>query len=196
MRLFSFLTMMLFSSALTAAEFQLPDFALGTAKAEMKAEVLAKTSVTVFETEAKIDTVWADDKLAAVQLTFYHGADYPTLRQKTTVLLQQLTTEFGAISWVSAEANPASAVTPEQQLELLDQVMKTAAETVAGYKQSHLANSTLVLDFQPTPQPDNSRLHLTISYSSISAEYRLELFIDDKKAPERTSGAIVNLEAF
>jgi hypothetical protein len=52
-----------------------------------------------------------------------------------------------------------------------------------------------MLDFQPEPQPDNSRLHLQIRFSSINNEYMLVLFVDEKAAA-RTAAAIINLEAF
>ena len=98
--------------------------------------------------------------------------------------------------WVSSEMKPEANQSLEQQLTMLDQVMAKAAETAAGYKQSHLANSTFVLDFQPLPQPDNLRIHLAISYSSLKAEYALDLFFDERTTAERTASGIVNLEAF
>jgi hypothetical protein len=188
--------MFVFSSPALAVDFQLPDYVLGKAKTELSPEVLAKPSVNLFSADAKIELQWTEDKLAAVQLTYYQGTDYEVLKQKASLLLQQLSSQFGAIGWVSPEADSSATQTLEQQLGLLDQVMKTAPETAANYKQSHLANSTLVLDFQPTPQPDNSRLHLQISYSSFASEYSMVMFIDDPKAEARTAVAIVNLEAF
>lgn len=196
MRFLTFLVCAFFHSYLIAADFQLPDYVLGTAKADIKAEVLAKTTVTLFEADAEISPLWVEDKLVAVQLSFYKGADYVALRQKVSQLLQQLSLQFGAVVWVSSEASPEANMTLEKQLDLLDQVLKTAVETAAGYKQSHLANSTLVLDFQPAPQPDNVRLHLAVSYSSLHGDYALDLFIDEKTAQERTASGIVNLEAF
>lgn len=196
MRIFYFLAITLFCSPVIAADFQLPDFVLGTKKTDMKAESLAKTSMTLFAAEAVIETEWADDKLKALSLHFYQGVDYKELRQSFSQLQQQLITAFGALVWVSAETTADSTQTPEQQLALLDQLMATAVQTTAGYRQSHLANSTLVMDFQPAPQPDNNRLHLQVSFSSLTDEYRLILFIDDKTAPERTAPAVINLEAF
>jgi hypothetical protein len=196
MRIFSFFVMTLFSFSLLAADFQLAELSLGAKKADIKAETLATTHLTLFEAEAKVEMVWTEDQLTAVLLNFYQGSDYPQLKQKFSALQQQLTANFGAVSWISPDTEPTESISPEQQLHLLEQVMKNAAETAATYKKSHLANSTLVLDFQPTPQPDNSRLHLQLSYSSISGEYSLILFVDEKTAAARTATAIVNLEAF
>jgi hypothetical protein len=196
MRVFSLFALMMFSSTTLAADFQLPDLALGSAKAEIKPEILNKTTVQLFQTDAKVEIQWAEDKIAALQLTFYQDADYEVLRQKTSSLLTQVSYQFGAVNWVSAEAGATSEQTLEQQLSLLDQVLKTAPQAAATYKQSHLANATMVLDFQPSPQPDNSRLHIQASYSALSNSYSLKLFIDEKTAAERTGFAIVNLEAF
>lgn len=195
MRLFSFLAMMAFSPVLAAADFQVSDYSLGSAKADLKAEILSKTTVTLFEADAKVETQWTEDKLTAVQLSFYQGTDYEILRQKTSQLLTQLSSQFGTVVWVSPEADTAATQTTEQQLGLLEQVMKTAPGTAAAYKQSHLAHTDLVLDFQPNPQPDNSRLHLQISFSSLSGEYSLLLFVDEKTSAERTAAAVVHLEA-
>lgn len=196
MQLFIFFVFMVVSLQLKAAEFQLPGYQLGMAKTAVKADVPEQTSLRVFEADAQTELQWQDDKLVAVQLSFYQGPDYATLRQKADLLLQQLYSQFGAVLWVSSEASPEATQSQEQQLALLDQVLKTAAETAAGYKQSHLANSTLVLDFQPSPQPDNSRLHLQVSFSSFDNNYKLVLFIDETAAAPRTANAIVNLEAF
>lgn len=196
MRLLSFLTIMVFNPLVMAADFQVADYVLGSAKADLKTELVAKTTVTLFETDAKIATQWTDDKLAAVQLSFYQGDDYEILRQKTSQLLTQLSSQFGTVVWVSPEADTAATQTTEQQLDLLEQVMKSATETAAAYKTSHLAHTNLMLDFQPEPQPDNSRLHLQISFSSIDNEYMLVLFVDEKAAAARTAAAIINLEAF
>ena len=86
MRVFSLLALMMFSGTLLAADFQLPDLALGSAKAEIKPEILNKTTVQLFQTDAKVEIQWAEDKIAALQLTFYQDADYEILRQKTSVL--------------------------------------------------------------------------------------------------------------
>lgn len=196
MRVFSFLAMMAFNTAVMAADFQIPDYVLGTEKANLKPEVLSKTTLSLFEADAKVETEWVDGKLTAVQLNFYQGANYEILKQKTSQLFAQLSTQFGAVVWVSPEADSTATQTTEQQLGLLDQVMKTAPEIAAGYKQSHLANTNLILDFKPEPQPDNSRLHLQISFSSINNEYNLIVFVDEKTAAERTAKAVVNLDAF
>lgn len=197
MRGFYLVFLMMFSGALLAADFQLPELALGTEKAQIKPEVLSQTKVQLFEADAQLEIQWAEDKIAALQLTFYQGTDFQLLRQKTSHLLTQIGVQFGSVVWLYAEseADAASAKTLEQQLALLDQVLKSAPEAAAGYKQSHLANSTFVLDFQPSPQPDNNRLHLQVSYSAMTNNYNLTLFIDNKTAPERTAFAIVNLEA-
>jgi hypothetical protein len=196
MRIFSFLAMIAFSPALAAADFQVSDYSLGSAKADLKADLLSKTTVTLFEADAKVETQWTEDKLTAVQLSFYQGADYEILKQKTSQLLTQLSSQFGTVVWVSPEADTAATQTTEQQLGLLEQVMKAAPGTAAAYKQSHLAHTDLILDFQLNPQPDNSRLHLQISFSSLSGEYSLLLFVDEKTSAERTAEAVVNLEAF
>ncbi len=196
MRFLTCLLVIIFSSHLSAAEFQLPDYVLGTAKAEIKTEVLDKTSITLFGADAQLETQWTEDKLAALHLTYYRGADYKVLREKASRLLQQLTTQFGAVIWVSSESATPSQQTIEQQVGLIDQVLEKAAETSAGYRQSHLASTRLVLDFQPSPQPDNLRVHLSLSYVSLKDEYVLELFFDQSTAPERTATSIVNLEAF
>lgn len=196
MRIFSFFVVTLFSFSLLAADFQLGELALGAKKADIKAETLATTNLTLFEADAKVEMVWTEDQLTSVLLSFYQGSDYPQLKQKFSDLQQKLTANFGAVNWISADTEPTESTSLELQLNLLEQVMKNAAETAATYKQSHLANSNLVLDFQPTPQPDNSRLHLQLRYSSISGEYSLILFVDEKTAAARTAIAIVNLEAF
>lgn len=196
MRLFSFLAIMAFSPVIMAADFQVSDYKLGSAKADLKAEILNKTTVHLFEADAKVETQWTENKLAALQLSFYQGADYEILRQKTSQLLAQLNSQFGAVVWVSPEADTATTQSTEQQLGLLDQVMKTASDIAADYKKSHLAHTNLILDFQPNPQPDNSRLHLQISFSSLSGDYSLLLFVDEKTSAERTATAVVNLEAF
>lgn len=196
MRIFSFCAITLFSASLMAADFQLPDFVLGSTKTGLKDEVLAKTSLTLFEAQATVETQWAEDKLQAVLLTYYQGTDYAELKRKFSGLQQQFITAFGALVWVSSEATPNTTQTTEQQLALLDQVMQTAPQMAAGYRQSHLAHSNLILDFQPSPQPDNNRLHLQIRFSSISGEYSLILFVDEKTTAERTAAAVVNLEAF
>lgn len=196
MRLLSFLVMMAFNPLVIAADFQVADYVLGTEKTNLKAELPAKTTVTLFEADAKVETQWTDDKLTSVQLSFYQGDNYGILKQKTSQLLTQLNSQFGAVVWVSPEADTAATQTTEQQLGLLEQVMKSAPETAAGYKTSHLANTQLMLDFQPEPQPDNSRLHLQISFSSINGEYMLVLFVDEKAAVARTAAAIINLESF
>lgn len=196
MRIFSFFAITLFSASLMAADFQLPDLVLGSTKSELKGEVLAKTSLTLFEAQAIVETQWAEDKLQAVLLTYYQGTDYTELRRKFSALQQQFITAFGTLAWVSSEATPDTTQTIEQQLALVDQVMQTAPELAAGYRQSHLAHSNLILDFQPSPQPDNNRLHLQIRFSSINGEFKLMLFVDEKTAAERTAAAVVNLEAF
>lgn len=195
MRICSFFAALLVSSSLIAAEFQLPDFVLGTAQTTLKADPATKTSLTLFETKASVDPQWTEDKLTAVALNFYQGTDYTEFRQKFAELQQGLHIKVGSLAWVSPEATTDTTQSPEQQLALLDQVMKTAPDTADSYKQSHLANANLVLDFQPKPQPDNCRLHLQLSFSSISGEYSVILFVDEKSAAERTAAAVVNLEA-
>lgn len=196
MRLVCLFSLCVLSFRAWSVDFQLPDYVLGKTKAELSAEALNTTSISLFGAEAQLAPQWAEDKLAAVQLSYYQGSDYEVLKQKASLLLEQLSAQFGAVIWVSPEADPSTTQTLEQQLGLLEQVMKTAPETAVNYKQSHLANSTLVLDFQPTPQADNSRLHLQISFSSFDNEYSLTLFIDTPEAEARTAVAIVNLEAF
>ena len=195
MRVFSFLAMLVFSPVVLAADFQVDAYALGTEKASLSAELLNKTTVTLFDAEAKLETQWTEDKLSAVQLNFYQGTDYSALQQKASQLFSQLSARFGAVLWVSPETDTAATQTTEQHLGIVEQVMKTAAKISAEYKKSHSAHTYLMLDFQPEPQPDNSRLHLQISFSSISAEYSLVLFVDEKTAAERTATAVVNLEA-
>lgn len=196
MRGFSFLLMLVFSPVVLAADFQVDAYTLGTEKASLSAELLNKTTVTLFEAEAKVETQWTDDKLSSVQLNFYQGTDYSALHQKASQLFSQLSARFGAVVWVSPATDTASPQNTEQHLAMLDQVMKTALNVSAEYKKSHLAHTNLVLDFQPEPQPDNSRVHLQISFSSVSAEYSLVVFVDEKTAAERTATAVVNLEAF
>lgn len=101
MRLLSFLVMMAFNPLVIAADFQVADYVLCTAKTNLKAELLTKTTVTLFEADAKVETQWADDKLTSVQLNFYQGDNYEILRQKTSQLLTQLSSQFGAVVWVS-----------------------------------------------------------------------------------------------
>ncbi|WP_127020789.1 hypothetical protein [Rheinheimera mangrovi] len=196
MRVFSFVAMLAFSPALLAADFQVDAYVLGAAKASLSAELQNEKTVTLFEAAAKVETQWTEDKLSALQLNYYQGPDYTLLQQKTSLLLTQLSSKFGAVAWVSSETDATTVQSTEQHLGIVEQVMKTADKISADYKTSHLANTRLVLDFQPEPQPDNSRLHLQISYSSISSEYSLMLFVDEKTAVERTATAVVNLEAF
>lgn len=196
MRVFSFVAMLAFSPALLAADFQVDAYVLGAAKASLSAELQNEKTVTLFEAAAKVETQWTEDKLSALQLNYYQGPDYILLQQKTSLLLTQLSSTFGAVAWVSSETDATTVQSTEQHLGIVEQVMKTADKISADYKTSHLANTRLVLDFQPEPQPDNSRLHLQISYSSISSEYSLMLFVDEKTAVERTATAVVNLEAF
>lgn len=196
MRVFSFVAMLAFSPALLAADFQVDAYVLGAAKASLSAELQNEKTVTLFEAAAKVETQWTEDKLSALQLNYYQGPDYTLLQQKTSLLLTQLSSTFGAVAWVSSETDATTVQSTEQHLGIVEQVMKTADKISADYKTSHLANTRLVLDFQPEPQPDNSRLHLQISYSSISSEYSLMLFVDEKTAVERTATAVVNLEAF
>jgi hypothetical protein len=196
MRVFSFVAMLAFSPALLAADFQVDAYVLGAAKASLSAELQNEKTVTLFEAAAKVETQWTEDKLSALQLNYYQDSDYTLLQQKTSLLLTQLSSTFGAVAWVSSETDATTVQSTEQHLGIVEQVMKTADKISADYKTSHLANTRLVLDFQPEPQPDNSRLHLKISYSSISSEYSLMLFVDEKTAVERTATAVVNLEAF
>jgi hypothetical protein len=196
MRVFSFVAMLAFSPALLAADFQVDAYVLGAAKGSLSAELQNEKTVTLFEAAAKVETQWTEDKLSALQLNYYQGPDYTLLQQKTSLLLTQLSSTFGAVAWVSSETDATTVQSTEQHLGIVEQVMKTADKISADYKTSHLANTRLVLDFQPEPQPDNSRLHLQISYSSISSEYSLMLFVDEKTAVERTATAVVNLEAF
>lgn len=187
--------MTLFSASVMSADFQLPNYMLGVEKSTLTPEVLAQTKVSLFELDAAVSALWADNKLKSVELSFYQGKDYTALKQKTTQLLQQLTAKFGAVVLVLPNAELTSGITLEQQLEVLDQVMQTSAAKAAGYRQSHQANSIFVLDFQPASQPDNCRLHLAVTYSSVSDEYHLELFIDEKTAESRVAGSVINLEA-
>ncbi|RVT46131.1 hypothetical protein EMM73_10540 [Rheinheimera sediminis] len=196
MRILCFFAVTLFSASVLATDFQITDFVLGSKKADLNAEVLSKTSLTLFEAQATVETQWTGDRLQAVLLTYYQGQDYVELRRKFSALQQQFITVFGSLTWVSSEVRADATQTPEQQLALLDQVMQTAPEITEGYRQSHLANSTLTLDFQPELQPANSRLHLQVSFSSTAGEYSLIVFVDEKTTAERTAAAVVNLEAF
>jgi hypothetical protein len=195
MRIFCFLALFMSHTATIATEFQLPGYALGSAKATLATEATEQNKVTLFQSEAKLTAVWTAEQLTALQLEFYQGADYSKLKEKTCLLLEQLNKEFGAVRWISADTEPVTDQNLQQQVQLLDEVMAKAAELSAEYNSSHLAQALLVLDFQPEPQPDNSRLHLQVAYSSATALYSLVLFIDQKTAPARTAPAVVNLEA-